>query len=129
MSALIGLHTDFAAAHRQYGDKGKCGKLHGHNWDVDIKILGDVGDIGYVVDFKKIKEYIEESFDHKVILNIHDPLVEILQGHEIVALPENPTCENLAKEIAKLIKAMGENIKRVTVRVYENKNSWAEVSL
>ena len=35
---IIKTEVAFEAAHRQYGDPGKCGGLHGHNWIVEFVI-------------------------------------------------------------------------------------------
>ena len=37
----IGTTVYFEAAHRQLNDPSKCGKLHGHNWKVDVEIESD----------------------------------------------------------------------------------------
>ncbi len=130
---VIGTSVWFEAAHRQYGDPGKCGKLHGHNWRVDIKIDSEVVDeIGYVVDFKSIEDMIDQ-FDHSVILIRGDPLIDILTeaNQKVMVIDANPTCENLAVDICyKLFELVEDNIRRepdaIRVVVWENDVSYAK---
>jgi 6-pyruvoyltetrahydropterin/6-carboxytetrahydropterin synthase len=125
----IGTTCYFEAAHRQLGDQGKCGRLHGHNWKVEVNIAGKQNELGYIVDFKNIQEFID-SFDHAVILNKKDPRVIECQkaGDKVVQLEENPTCENLADIIVDWIffKILNQPDGAVVVKVWENKKSWAE---
>lgn len=130
-STTITTSVRFEAAHRQYGDPSKCGHLHGHNWKADVSISGEVKDaLGYLVDFKDIKELIREKYDHKVILHVEDPLVALLTSaeQEVAVIGMNPTCENLANIVANDIGRLVEgkaNIYYVNVQVYENDESSA----
>ena len=122
---VINTRLFFEAAHRQYNDPSKCGYLHGHNWVVDVYISSDtIGSIGYVVDFKDLKEVVD-VYDHKVLLHKDDPLGKILSdaGQKVKILELNPTCECLSvilcKEFAKVIPSFDE----ITVVVHENEKS------
>lgn len=119
----------FETAHRQYGDTSKCGFLHGHNWIAEVIIDGFVNHLGYVVDFKDVKEIINEM-DHTVLLCEQDPLVEVLksEGQRVFTFQKNPTCENLAEYITHRIIRMEGSINKVTVIVWENDKSWAKFS-
>jgi 6-pyruvoyltetrahydropterin/6-carboxytetrahydropterin synthase len=125
----IGTICYFEAAHRQLGDQGKCGRLHGHNWKVEVNIAGRQNKLGYIVDFKDIKEFVD-SFDHCVILHIEDPLGKVLKDNKqkVVDLMENPTCENIADVIADWIfhSILNQPDGAVVVKVWENHKSWAE---
>ncbi len=62
-----------------------CTNLHGHNWQVTVYLKSEtLNSDGMIMDFKHIKEKIQNKFDHKVI-NEH--------------VDFNPTAENLAKFI------------------------------
>lgn len=130
------IHTvvKFETAHRQLGDASKCGFLHGHNWKAEIIITSSkLSQLGYIIDFKVIKDVITNTLDHKVILNNEDPLAaELLENHnqKVYALNHtNPTCEILAEYILKLIKmVLDDEHSEVIVRLYENDESYAEVS-
>jgi len=127
---MIGTTVYFDAGHRQLGDKGKCGKLHGHCWKVEIKIDGDVNDIGYIVDFKRIKDLLE-PFDHAMILHKDDEFVSILQerNQKVYVTDENPSCENLSVVIGYLIYETFDNISYCYVKLWENHNSWGEYEI
>ncbi len=46
----------FAAAHRLRTYKGKCERLHGHNYRVHVTARADApGDAGLVIDFGELK--------------------------------------------------------------------------
>lgn len=122
---MIATVAEFEAAHRQYGDDSKCGKLHGHNWKVDIIVDGDnVNQIGYLINFSELKRLVS-GLDHSVILCREDPLIPILQAAEqkIVALTANPSCENLARIICESVPTSG--LKFIGVTVWENNDSRA----
>jgi len=122
---MIGTTIYFEAGHRQLGDKGKCSNLHGHNWKVEIEIDGDVNEIGYIIDFKELKDLLE-PFDHAMILNKEDEFVPILQerNQKVYIMNENPSCENLSELICYLITDMFDNVSYCYVKLWENHNSW-----
>ena len=118
----------FETAHRQFEDPSKCGKLHGHNWKAEVEITGDPDKLGYIVDFKDVKNEIYH-FDHSVILNEDDPLVQILEcaGQKVRAIGGNPTCELLAIELANRVLNLSSSIHVVSIKLWENEDSYAEV--
>lgn len=126
----IGTKRAFEAAHRQLGDPSKCGKLHGHNWLVEVMIEGNPNGIGYVKDFKDIYAIVDE-FDHAVLLKENDPLIDILNTakQNVVILDLNPTCENLSIILANMVWELQdieeEPWKGLMVRVWENGTSSA----
>ena len=124
---MIRTRVKFEAAHRQLGDKGKCGFLHGHRWMGEIEIDGKINDIGYIVDFKELKEIVE-PMDHAVILNEDDKLVNILREHKqkVYTLYGNPTCENLANHILDIIIETYCNVTYCSVKIWETEDSWAQ---
>ena len=133
MDYTIGTVVKFETAHRQLGDTSKCGFLHGHNWTAEITITAsNLNSIGYVVDFKRLKDAINDSFDHKTILNKDDMLVKLLidSNQRVSAIFGNPTCEVLAGFVLEIIKVSIDKtvvIKNITVKLFENDNSYAEV--
>lgn len=130
MTVEISTKRAFEAAHRQLGDPSKCGKLHGHNWIVEVMIEGNPNGLGYVKDFKDIHAIVDE-FDHAVLLKDSDPLIDILTAADqnIVILDLNPTCENLSIILADMVWELqdieDEPWSRLTVRVWENSVSSA----
>ena len=95
-----------AYGHRLLNYKGKCENLHGHNGVVEITLeAAKLNSEKMVLDFtelgKKMKTWLDENLDHKVILDKADPLVPVLkaQGQACFLTPDNPTAEILAKLI------------------------------
>lgn len=110
MAYEIIVESYFSAAHylRQY--KGKCENLHGHNWKVQVVIVGeDLDKTGMVLDFNQAKKDLNKTLsqlDHKHINKVAFFKVN------------NPTSERIAefifREYKKMLKA-GLVLKSVTV--------------
>ncbi|MBM4017008.1 MAG: 6-carboxytetrahydropterin synthase QueD [Planctomycetes bacterium] len=85
--------SEFSAAHNLRGYKGKCERLHGHNWRVDLRLAGArLNRGGMLLDFvdaKRILADVLEPLDH-AYLNEVPPLDRV-----------NPSSENLARVIAQ----------------------------
>jgi len=119
----------FEAAHRQLHDTGKCSVLHGHNWVVDITLIGTPDPhVGYVIDLKDIHGVIDQ-LDHTTMLHRDDPLVEVLYHYDqkVVVFSVNATCENLCEIIANRIEAIASKrnvrLSYLKVTVHENSHS------
>jgi 6-pyruvoyltetrahydropterin/6-carboxytetrahydropterin synthase len=88
---------DFASAHSLRGYPGDCAKLHGHNWKIEVQVVGtQLNDIGMVIDFKEIKRHAKEvikTLDHS-FLNDHPYFQDT-----------NPTAENIAVYLFKEIQS------------------------
>ena len=63
--------TKFAAAHQLTMVGSKCENMHGHNWKVEVCVIGEKLDAGGVVlDFGEIKKHVAEimsMLDHKYL--------------------------------------------------------------
>lgn len=60
----------FAAAHFIIGHD-KCGRLHGHNYFIKVKISGDINEQHMVLDYGVLKEELKKlvkPLDHKVLI-------------------------------------------------------------
>tara|TARA_R100000655_G_scaffold99933_1_gene144094 strand:+ start:6253 stop:6624 length:372 start_codon:yes stop_codon:yes gene_type:complete len=74
----IGKVFEFASAHQLHGlEEGhKCGRLHGHNYKVEVILSSnEVNNDGFVFDYGKmdfIKKYIDNELDHKNLNDIFD---------------------------------------------------------
>ena len=122
----------FNAAHKLYVDDwseeknretfGKCANpnFHGHNYDLEIKVVGEVDPVtGMVMDLKElkqiIKEEVEDRFDHKN-LNLDCEEFEDMM----------PSAENMAIVIHGILsKRLGDDLD-VTVRLYETARNYVE---
>lgn len=105
---------DFASAHSLRGYPGDCANLHGHNWKIEVEIVGqELNDIGMVIDFKQIKKHAKEvvkELDHKFLNDI--------EYFKTV----NPTAENIAQYLFKQIQQRIEapNVTMHQITVWEN---------
>ena len=120
----------FCYGHRLMAYAGKCRHPHGHNGRVEVELAAKKLDrLGMVIDFGEIKTHlqawIDTNLDHQMILRKDDPLVKILKGlnEPFYLLDDNPTAENIAREIFRAGRSKGLPITRVTL--WETENSFA----
>ena len=63
--------TRFAAAHQLTMVGTKCENMHGHNWKIEVYVIGENLDkAGVLVDFGVIKKHVADimlMFDHKYL--------------------------------------------------------------
>jgi 6-pyruvoyltetrahydropterin/6-carboxytetrahydropterin synthase len=95
---------EFCYGHRLLDYAGKCKHLHGHNGLAVIELSAEALDAkGMVVDFSeirdRIKNWIDENLDHRLILSKKDPALAKLQelGEPVYVIDTNPTAEAIAK--------------------------------
>lgn len=112
MTTAIRYH-DISTGHRVYGHENKCAHLHGHNYRITFTISGDLDAVGRVLDFGVIKEklcmWLEEQWDHKMLIYSGDPIKEPLLQIDptgICVVPFNPTAENMAEHLVKIVAPM-----------------------
>ena len=132
MKVAIFRRAHFNAAHRLYNAAwsyeknlevfGICTSpnFHGHNYDLEVKVVGDVDPTtGMVINLKDlkaiIKEQIEDRFDHK---NLN------LDTEEFAEL--NPTAENICIVIWKIMKEHLDDKYDLTIRLYETPRNYVE---
>lgn len=101
---------------------GKCNNpnYHGHNYDLEVKIIGFCDpETGYVIDTKilsdLIKEKILDRFDHK---NLN------LDTQEFKNL--NPTAENIAMVIYNILKPELDTSLELKIKLYETVRNYVE---
>jgi len=113
------VETTFSAAHQLRGYKGRCERLHGHNWKVQVHVIAErLNEIDIAIDFHELKRLANEtisSLDHSILNEIF-PFTE-----------KNPSSENIAKWIYDSLskKINDENIRLSAVTVWESENSFA----
>ena len=95
MAYELFIQADFSAAHQLREYKGKCERLHGHNWRIDLRLAGDrLNAEGLLLDFteaKRILGEVLERFDHRY-LNEVEPFDRL-----------QPSSENIARTIAEAV--------------------------
>jgi 6-pyruvoyltetrahydropterin/6-carboxytetrahydropterin synthase len=121
---------EFAYGHRLLEYEGKCRYLHGHNGMLEVDIDARALDgLGMVIDFGEVndivKSWVNEHLDHRMLLCKADPIVPTLQklDEPLYLMDENPTAENIAKEIWQAARAAG--LKVSEIRLWETSTSRA----
>ena len=96
--------------HRVVGHSGFCRNLHGHGYLFEFHCKSsELNELGMVIDFKDIKTklcfWIEENWDHRMLIWKNDPLLEALQNIDssVVSVDFNPTAENIAGFIVDMV--------------------------
>jgi len=126
----VSRRIDFCYGHRLLDYDGKCKHLHGHNGRAIVKAEAPrLGDSGMVLDFSEIgrviSRWVDENFDHRMILSRNDPVVPILEemGEPLFLIDANPTAENIAKLIFDY--AVGQGFPVVEVELWETPRCFA----
>lgn len=112
----------FSAAHNLRGYRGRCEKLHGHNWKVEVEVVSArLNEFSMVYDFKEIKEKLK-----KVLIKLDHTYLNKLPFFK----KNNPTSEKIAEfiysNLQKLIK--GGDLKLKSISVWETDSSCATFS-
>ncbi|MBE15048.1 MAG: 6-carboxytetrahydropterin synthase [Dokdonia sp.] len=101
---------------------GKCNNpnYHGHNYDLEVKVIGHCDPAtGYVIDTKilstLIKKNILDRFDHK---NLN------LDTEEFREL--NPTAENIARVIYDILRKELDQALDLKIKLYETARNYVE---
>jgi 6-pyruvoyltetrahydropterin/6-carboxytetrahydropterin synthase len=122
----------FNAAHRLFNPAwdaatndrifGKCAlpNYHGHNYDLVVKVVGEPDpETGYVMDMKILSDLVQreivERFDHR---NLNLDTVEFRDL--------NPTAENIAVVIYRLLRPHISEQLDMQVRLYETPRNFVE---
>ena len=116
----ISVEESFAAGHSLRNYRGKCEKVHGHNYKVRVTLEGEALDAaGLLVDFTELKRVLHtaiERLDHE-FLNDIPPFDQL-----------NPSAENMAKyfhdEISRGLAAEA-GVRVASVRIWETDTSIA----
>ncbi|WP_194777282.1 6-pyruvoyl trahydropterin synthase family protein [Pararhodonellum marinum] len=132
MKVAVYRKEHFNAAHRLHNPDwseeqntrvfGKCNNphFHGHNYDLIVKLVGEIDpNTGYVYDMKILSDLIKENvlnkFDHK---NLN------LDTDEFKNL--NPTAENIAVVIWNILRNKIDTKYEITIRLYETERNFVE---
>ena len=101
MSWILNVRDRFQAAHFLKEYHGKCERMHGHTFQVEVQVeVAELNKTGIGIDFIKIKQKLAEILpDHTLLNDVYD---------------FNPSAENLARhfffELRKFFP-----VKKVTV--------------
>jgi 6-pyruvoyltetrahydropterin/6-carboxytetrahydropterin synthase len=132
MKIAVSRKEHFNAAHRLYNSEwsmekndvvfGKCNNpnFHGHNYELIVTLIG-VPDpsTGFVFDLKVLSDIINEHvikhFDHKN-LNLDTTFFKSL----------NPTAENIAVVIWRILRQQIDSTLELKVKLYETERNFVE---
>ncbi|MDI1354781.1 MAG: 6-carboxytetrahydropterin synthase [bacterium] len=116
------LHSKLLSDEQNALTFGKCNyaNYHGHNYEVIVKVTGEVDEItGFVMDTKLLSDLIRtqvvERFDHK---NLN------LDTEEFKNL--NPTAENIAIVIYQLLRPNINKQHDLKITLYETERNFVE---
>ncbi len=132
MKIAVSRNEHFNAAHRLYNPQwtdekndrvfGKCNNpnFHGHNYDLTVTLVGEIDpETGFVYDLKvlsdTIKEHVLKHFDHKN-LNLDTAYFKDL----------NPTAENIAAVIWRILRQQIDSKYDLKVKLYETERNFVE---
>ena len=120
MNITIAKQFTFDAAHSipTMPEGHKCRRLHGHTYQVEIRLMGEPDENWILIDYGDIE---------KIWLPMHVAL-DHQHLNEVPGLG-NPTTENLVVYILERLRTAfraHENIDFLTVRVSESSTTWAE---
>lgn len=134
MSQLVSVFREehFNAAHRLHNPSwsdaenqqifGKCNlpHFHGHNYELIVKVTGEIDpETGYVIDMKLLSDIINEKvlnrFDHR---NLNEDVAEFKEL--------NPTAENIVIVIYNLLRPSISEHLSLQIRLYETPRNFVE---
>jgi len=114
----VSVEETFAAGHSLRNYRGKCEKVHGHNYKVRVTLEGErLDEAGLLVDFTEIKQRLRaviDRLDHE-FLNDIPPFDKL-----------NPSAENMAKYFCdELSQGLAAGVRVASVRIWETETSIA----
>lgn len=141
----IGWHKDFDSSHfLALPYESKCLRIHGHTYNVDVEIWGELNENGMVFDFNHLSRLIK-LLDHRIlvsgkwvverkggvlVIEKNGKRLELPENEAVVLDKPNVTAEYIAEWFAERIaEKAGENVRRVRVKIWEDPRSYAEVTL
>lgn len=130
MKTAVFRKANFNSAHRLHNPNfddqtnkdlfGLCNNpnYHGHNYELIVKLVGDVDPVtGYVFDLKILNDIISseiiDRFDHK---NLNLDTVEFKNL--------NPTAENIARIIYEILRAKIDTKYNLEITLYETPRNY-----
>jgi len=114
----LGKDFHFDAAHFLPDYEGACARLHGHRWNFQVILEGEVEfETKMLMDFNVlkviVKEKIEDVLDHRMLNDLADTVDLIFQ---------NPTAERIVKWIFDALK---DDLPMLhSIKLWESPGSW-----
>lgn len=132
MKVSVFRRAHFNAAHRLHNPNwsdqqnrayyGKCNNpnYHGHNYELEVRVTGEVDpETGYLIDLGKLKkiieEQVEERFDHKNLNLDTEEFSELI-----------PSAEHICYVIFNILREHLDDKYELGVRLYETPRNYVE---
>jgi len=120
----VAVRRDFVAQHYLIGGNwGAENQKHSHHYVLELELLGDrLDQHGYLVDIVDIEHHLDQQ-------------VAAYRDQTLNDLPPfaglNPSIEHFSRILCEALSdcIYAENIRRVTVRLWENQIAWAAYQL
>lgn len=103
--------SDYPCAHRQWRHPGHCRFIHGYSRSFRFVFMcQELDENGWVLDFsdlKWLKDYLDKTFDHTLLIAADDPqrasfeLLHNAFGCQLVMLPYGPSMEGTARHLCE----------------------------
>lgn len=133
-------YHDISMGHRVVGHESKCRHLHGHNYRIHfVCSASELDPLGRVIDFSEIRDrlcmWLEEHWDHRMMIWSEDPLLPELQRlvpGDLCVVPFNPTAEQIAIHLVSVVgseQLKGSGITLLECRVEETRKCSAAYRL
>ena len=133
-------YHDISMGHRVVGHESKCRHLHGHNYRIHfVCSASELDPLGRVIDFSEIRDrlcmWLEEHWDHRMMIWSEDPLLpelQLLVPGDLCVVPFNPTAEQIAIHLVSVVgpeQLKGSGITLLECRVEETRKCSAAYRL
>ena len=112
-SKTYGHDVGLSCCFRQWKAESHCHFLHGYALKVHLEFVCDeLDERNWVMDFgglKQVKEWLQSVFDHKTLVDKHDPLISSLRelhqaGVIDMIIVDQVGCEAFAKMVYDYVK-------------------------
>lgn len=135
----------FDAAHFLPNYYGKCERMHGHTYQLEVTVEGPIGENGLVIDFvilkKMVKEKVLDKLDHQIINDV----MEVPSAENVAVWIWSQLCDiqthlkeqledpNLPASVTKYFQEQSSEIdlsdfstmlKLSEIKLWETPNSW-----
>lgn len=109
----IGRKFEFESCHFLPGEEiyGECSNLHGHRYELEIVVAGELNEDGWLFNFKDLKKL------------VHDNVISKYDHHNLNDYFEIPTAENLGVHIYMTLEEKLKEYNMMLKRIKLNETS------
>jgi len=140
---------DFDSAHFLPNYYGKCERMHGHTYKLQVSVEGPVGENGLVIDFVILKKIVKENVLNKLDHQLLNDIIEAPSAENVTLwiweqlidlkkhLKDQLEDPNLPESITQYLKdqnaeldasAISKQIKLAEIKLWETPNSFVTYS-